>query len=93
MAPECYGKDAEIMELKDQLATLKKEKAVWLEKESQFIGENRLISDMAEIKSNIESLTAHLKTKDGRKSQETPIAVQNKQTENPKVNIIEKNRI
>jgi len=32
--PKCYAKDAEILKLKDQLAELKKQQAVWEEKES-----------------------------------------------------------
>ncbi|XP_034477519.1 angiopoietin-related protein 7-like [Drosophila innubila] len=90
MAPECYGKDAEIIKLKDQLAELNKEKAVWLEKQSQCKDQLKLISDMTEMKANIESLTTHLKKIDGKITQATPIAIQSKQTEYPKINVVEK---
>jgi len=90
MATECYGKDAEIIKLKDQLAELKKEKAVWLEKEAQCKDQIKLISDMTEIKANIDCLTTHLLKKDEKISQETLIAVQNKPTEYPKITVVEK---
>jgi len=53
MAPKCYAKDAEILKLKDQLAELKKQQAVWEEKESLCKSFLKLFSDMERIVTQI----------------------------------------
>ncbi|KAM8713204.1 hypothetical protein ACLKA7_013505 [Drosophila subpalustris] len=92
MATECHNKDAEISKLKDQLAELKKQIAVWVEKESQSNKQMKLISDVAEIKANIENIATHLNKNDGTTSvaKNPPNAGQRNLTAQAKETIVEK---